>query len=127
MRPRPTAHARAAIAHARVPGERSDTRDKDSAPDLARRRHLPDRRRGPAGPTEADETAVGVVEIVEPVEEIHTGIHERRPYAADQIERGRRQRIAARSDREAVERLRRRFGRNRDRALAGADQSLRTA
>src|SRR3954469_7856802 len=106
MRLRPTAHARAAIAHARVPDERSETRDKSSPPDLARRRHLADRRCSAAGPTKADETAVGVVEVVEPVEEMDTGIHERRPHAADQMERGRRQRIAARSDREAVERLR---------------------
>src|SRR5260370_19316523 len=32
------------------------------------RRHLPDRRRGVAAPAEADETAVGIIEIVEPVE-----------------------------------------------------------
>src|SRR3954470_21932123 len=39
-------------------------RDTSSLRNLARQRHPPDRRRGAAGPAEADETAVGVVEIV---------------------------------------------------------------
>src|SRR6476660_10533887 len=70
-----------------VPGLASLARDTNSLRNLARRRHPPDRRRGAAAPTKADETAGGVVEVVESVEEMHAGIHERRPHAADQIER----------------------------------------
>jgi len=48
------------------------------------------------GPTEAHEPAVGIVEIIETVEEVHAGIDERRPDEADEMEPNRRERIAAR-------------------------------
>ena len=127
-------HESAAVPHAslpnarrRCPASRSARPGHEVSADLARRRHLAERRCGTAVPAEADETAVGIVEVVEPVEEMHAGIDERRPHAADEIERVRRQRIAALAEREAVERLRRRFSRNRDRELRAADQCLRTA
>src|SRR5499426_3409080 len=72
----------------------------------SRRHDLADRRRGMAGPTEAHEPAVGIVEKVEAVEEVHAGIDERRPDQADEMEPRRRERIAARAERERVERLR---------------------
>src|SRR5262249_57248748 len=88
---------------------------------------LADRRCGMAGPAETDEPAVGVVEIVETVEEVHAGIDERRPHPTDENEPRRRQRISGVADREAVERLGCCFGRNRNRELGPADQCGRAA
>src|SRR6476659_8822268 len=105
-----------------APRLRTLARDTNSLRNLARRRHLAERRRGMAGPTEAHGTAVGIVEKVEPVEEMHAGIDEWRPHAADEMEPRRRERIAALAEREAVKRPRRRLGRNRDRDLGAVDQ-----
>src|SRR5262245_32667567 len=54
-------------------------------------------------PAEADEPAVGVVEIVETVEEVHAGIDERRPRPTDANER--RRRISSVAEREAINRM----------------------
>src|SRR5262245_64821823 len=88
---------------------------------------LADRRRGMAGPAEAYEPAVVVVEIVETVEEVHAGIDERRPHPTDENEPRRRQRISGVADREAIERLGRCFGWNRNRELRPVNQSRRAA
>src|SRR5262249_59235170 len=79
-----------------------------------RRYDLADRRRGVAGPAETDESAVGVVEIVETVEEVHAGIDERRPHPTDKNEPRRRQRISGIPRRGATKRSGCCFGRTRN-------------
>jgi hypothetical protein len=66
-----------------------------------------------ARPAEAHEAAIGVIEIIEAVEEMQAGIDEGRTSAANQRQIGRRKRIAVVAEREGVERLGRMFVRNR--------------
>src|SRR5262245_48685770 len=103
----------------------------ESAASIRRRRSqrhdLADRRRGMAGPTQAHEPTVGIVEIIETVEEVHAGIDERRPDEADEMQPRRRERIAARAESESIERLRRGLGRDRDRDPGSVDQGGRAA
>src|SRR6266545_6132054 len=79
-------------------------------------------RRGVAGPTQAHEAAIGVVEIVEAVEEAHAGVDEGRAAAVNEIKLSRSERIEVVAHREAVERLRRILSGDRDRELRARHQ-----
>ena len=68
-----------------------------------------------AGPTQAHEAAIGVIEIIEAIEEANASVNERLAAAVNQINVSRSERVEAVADREGVERLGRIACRNRDR------------
>src|SRR5947199_10714074 len=68
-----------------------------------------------AGPTQAHEAAIGVIEIIEAIEEANASVNERLAAAVNQINVSRSERVEVVADRQGVERLGRIACRNRAR------------